>query len=97
MFLTPDGADVSRYSNNLMRLFERLLVRAGIPKLDAHGRKVDVHALRHTVASRCARNGISLIQAQRLLGHSDPKLTARTYSHLEVEDLRPAVEKLHAS
>ncbi|MCK6447904.1 MAG: tyrosine-type recombinase/integrase [Planctomycetes bacterium] len=97
VFLTPDGADVSRYSNNLMRLFERLLVRSGIPKLDAHGRKVDVHALRHTVASRCARNGISLIQAQRLLGHSDPKLTARTYSHLEVEDLRGAVERLHAS
>ncbi|MCC6897527.1 MAG: site-specific integrase [Polyangiaceae bacterium] len=94
VFLTPDGADVSRYSNNLMRLFERLLVRAGIPKLDAHSRKVDVHALRHTVASRCARSGVSLIQAQRLLGHSDPKLTARTYSHLEVEDLRGAIERV---
>ena len=26
------------------------------------------------------------------LGHSDPKLTARVYTHLEVEDLRVAVE-----
>ena len=29
---------------------------------------------------------------QRMLGHSDPKLTARVYTHLEVEDLRAAVE-----
>lgn len=56
VFLTPDGSDVSRHSSNLMRLFERLLVRAGIPRLDAHGRKVDVHAHRHKVASRCARS-----------------------------------------
>ncbi|MCC6406992.1 MAG: site-specific integrase, partial [Planctomycetes bacterium] len=50
---------------------------AGIPKLSAQVRKVDVHTLRHTVAFRCARTGVSLIQAQRLLGHSDRKLTAR--------------------
>jgi hypothetical protein len=29
-----------------------------------------------------------------LLGHSDPKLTARVYSHLALEDLRDAVERL---
>lgn len=40
---------------------------------------------------------VPLVQAQRLLGHSDPKLTARTYSHLEVADLRPAVQKVHVS
>jgi integrase len=32
--------------------------------------------------------------AQRLLGHSDPKLTARIYTHIEVEDLRDAVEAI---
>jgi integrase len=31
---------------------------------------------------------------QRLMGHSDPKLTARVYTHLELEDLRGAVDAL---
>jgi site-specific recombinase XerD len=53
-----------------------------------------VHALRHSFASRLARNGVGLAQAQRLLGHSDPKLTASIYTHLEPEDLREAVEGL---
>ena len=29
---------------------------------------------------------------QRLMGHSDPKLTAQVYTHLDVEDLRKALE-----
>jgi hypothetical protein len=32
--------------------------------------------------------------ARQILGHSDPKLTARVYSHLGVEDLRGAVERM---
>jgi integrase len=47
---------------------------------------------RRTFASRLARTGAGLAQAQRLLGHADPKLTARVYAHLGVEDLRGAVE-----
>ena len=40
-----------------------------------------------------ARRGVPLVMAQRLLGHSDPKLTAQVYTHLDAEDLRGAVEK----
>ena len=40
---------------------------------------------------RLARAGVGLSQAQRLLGHSDPKLTAQAYTHLDAEDLRDAV------
>lgn len=29
---------------------------------------------------------------QRLMGHSAPKLTAQVHTHLDVEDLRRAVE-----
>lgn len=38
-----------------------------------------------------ARRGVPLVVAQRVLGHSDPKLTARAYTHLEAADLRVAV------
>jgi integrase len=41
-----------------------------------------------------ARAGAALVQAQRVLGHSDPKTTARIYTHLDVEDLRAAVQPL---
>ena len=44
--------------------------------------------------TRLARAGAGLVQTQRLLGHSDPKLTAQVYTHLDVEDLRGSVECL---
>jgi integrase len=92
VFLSPDGADWAAYTTNARRLLRRILERAGIERFDSQGRVVDIHALRHTAASRMARRGVPLVVTQRILGHSDPKLTARVYTHLEVEDLRAAVE-----
>lgn len=92
VFRTPEAARWSRPTNNAMRIFDRLLARAEIPRVDAEGRKVDIHALRHTFGSRMARNGAGLVHVQRLMGHSDPKLTAQVYTHLDVEDLRGAIE-----
>jgi integrase len=37
------------------------------------------------------RRGVPLAVAQRVLGHVSPEMTARVYTHLEVEDLRVAV------
>jgi integrase len=53
-----------------------------------------IHSTRHTFASQLGRAGVGLVQAQRLLGHSTPELTAQVYTHLGIEDLRGAVEKL---
>lgn len=92
VFLTPEAGRCMKPTNNAMRLFNRVLKRAGISRLDAEGRKLDIHCLRHTFGSRLARNGVGLVQVQRLMGHSDPKLTAQVYTHLDVEDLRQAVE-----
>ncbi|MCC7170381.1 MAG: site-specific integrase [Planctomycetes bacterium] len=94
IFLTPHGANWMRVSNNANRTLRRLLDRAGIERFDANGRKLDVHALRHSFASRCARRGVGLVLAQRLLGHSTPTLTASVYSHVETADLREAIAKL---
>jgi integrase len=94
VFLTPAGCAFTVASTGAMRVFNRLLIAAGIDRVDAQGRKLDIHALRHSFASRLARRGVPLQMAQRLLGHSDPKLTARIYTHIEVEDLRDAVEAI---
>lgn len=39
-----------------------------------------------------ARCGVPQVVAQRITGHSDPKLTARVYTHFGAEDLRGAVD-----
>jgi integrase len=92
ILLTPDGADHDRATTGMRRLFRRVLERAGIDRKDARGRVIDMHALRHTAASRMARNGVPLVIAQKVLGHASPDMTARVYTHLEVDDLREAVE-----
>ena len=74
-----------------MRIFDRILERAGIDKKNVEG-KLDLHAIRHTALTRFARNGATLSQLQAIAGHSDPKLTMQVYTHLNVEDLRSAVE-----
>jgi len=94
IFLTPMGVPWIENRRNALKRLEAVLVRAEIPKIDERGEKIDIHALRHTFASRLARNGVGLSHAQKLLGHSDPKLTAAIYTHLDTEDLRAAVESL---
>ena len=94
IFLTQKGRPWIDNRHNALRHLRRVLDAAGIPCIDERGEKVDVHSLRHTAASRWARNGVGLAQAQKLLGHSDPKLTASIYTHLDAEDLRSAVESL---
>lgn len=94
VFLTPEGCPWRRPTTNLMRQFDRILEAAGIPKRTPDGRKLDLHGLRTTCATRMARCGVPLVMAQRVLGHADPKLTAAHYTRLEAEDLRPALESM---
>ena len=94
IFLTPRGKPWVDARRNALRLLRETLENAGVLLVDGRGRKVDIHALRHTFASRLARAGVPLQKAQRLLGHSDPKLTAAIYTHLETEDLRDAVDAM---
>jgi len=94
VFLTPEGMPWAQPTTNAGRIFHRVLAAAGIARKDADGRKIDIHALRHSFGSRLARNGVSLVKTQRLMGHSDPKLTESVYTHLDAEDLRDAVEAM---
>ena len=79
---------------NLLRTLNLDLTAAGIPKRDAHGRTVDVHSLRHTFATLLARNGVSPGVAQKLMRHSDIRLTMNTYTHLDLADIAGAVAAL---
>src|SRR5207245_10730028 len=50
------------------------------------------HDLRHTFATELLRQGVDVHRVQRLMRHSDVRVTTGTYAHLLVEDLRAAVD-----
>ena len=54
----------------------------------------NLHATRHTFATRCLRSGISITAVSRLMGHASIKTTADAYAHLAVEDLAAELELL---
>ncbi len=61
---------------------------------DEKGRFADFHANRHTFISRLGRSGVSLMTAQKLARHSDPKLTSNVYDHLERDEKAAAIGTL---
>lgn len=67
---------------NVAKVFGRLRIKAGLPKLR-------IHDLRHQHASLLINNGNSLFIVQQILGHSDPKVTQR-YAHLSSKTLQDA-------
>jgi site-specific recombinase XerD len=69
------------------------LKAAGI-EVKKNGRVVDFHALRTTFGTRMALANVPLALAQRLMRHSDPRLTASVYTVAQLSDLAREVEKL---
>src|SRR5690606_31595497 len=69
-------------------LYYPALQRAGVT------RHLTPHATRHTFATLLARAGVQPAHIQALMGHSDYSVTANTYTHLAVEELRRAIEAI---
>jgi len=71
----PSKIGTSLDASNLRLDFNRVIARAGVPK-------VRFHDLRHTAASLMLNNGIPVIVVSRILGHSKPSITLDIYGHL---------------
>jgi integrase len=67
--------------------FKPALKRAGL-------RHVKVHSLRHSFASLLIAEGCPITEVQRLLGHANPAITLRVYSHFLKGHESGAVEKV---
>ena len=78
----------------LVRIFDRDLKHAGIPKRDERGRTFDVHALRTTFGTLLSRGGVPLRTAQAAMRHSDPSLTANVYTDPRLLDVSGALDAL---
>ncbi len=73
--------------NHISRKFKCACIAAGANK------SIHFHSLRHSFASNLAQKGVSLYIIKELLGHSSIS-TTEIYSHLNIDSLREAVEKL---
>ncbi len=85
VFVVPKG---------LVRILDRDLKLAGIPKRDERGRTLDVHALRHTFGSHLSKGGVAPRTAQAAMRHSDIALTMNVYTDPRLLDVRGALEVL---
>ncbi len=90
----PGEALLFDVPSGLVRILDRDLVAAGIPKRDDRGRTVDVHAMRTTFGTLLSKTGTAPRTAQAAMRHSDIKLTMGVYTDTRLLDVRGAVEKL---
>jgi integrase len=68
-------------------IFQKLVKQAGISN-------VNIHALRHTFATRALEAGIPAKIVSEILGHSTVAITLDLYSHVSVDTKREAIEKM---
>ena len=76
-----------------MKDWHRDLLNAGIEYETSEG-VADFHALRVTFATNLARAGVPLVVAQKLMRHSDPKLTSNVYSRFGTAEVREALSRV---
>ena len=77
-----------------MKVFDKDLAAAGIPKGNDRGEVLDIHGLRMTFNSLMGAAGVPLATRQVLMRHSDPKLTANIYTDIGLFDLDGALASL---
>ena len=68
--------------------FKRVIRKLGFDE------RLRFHSLRHTFATWLVKEGVSLYEVQKLLGHSSIAVT-QVYSHLAASELHGAVNKLN--
>ena len=69
--------------------------RCYYPALEQLGvRKLTPHATRHTFVSMEHRAGADKLTVKRIVGHASGDVTDKIYTHVEIDELRKAVEML---
>ena len=76
----------------LVKILNRDLKLAGIPKIDARGRAIDVHSLRHTFCTWMQMAGVAGRKTQAAMRHSSRALTDDVYTDEESLEVAQAVE-----
>ena len=90
----PADAPLFTVPAGLVKILDRDLRLAGIPKVDERGRTVDVHALRNTFGTLLSKGGVTPRTAQAAMRHSTIDLTMNTYTDPKLLDVAGAMESL---
>jgi integrase len=77
------------HPRNILRMLHMLLERASLPRLRFHD-------LRHSAASLLIAAGVELVEVSMLLGHSELRVTADLYSHLQQQTAATAARHMEA-
>lgn len=85
VFAREDGEPID--PRGLTRHFERLLNRAGLPK-------ICFHDLRHTFATMSLQEGVAVRTIQETLGHHDAGFTMSAYAHVTDKMKQEATDKI---
>lgn len=72
----------SSYDSHLERLCDRIGIK-----------RISMHSLRHTYATRAIEREINPKIVQKLLGHSTLQMTMDRYVHVSPESMHEAIEK----
>ena len=80
--------------NGLVKILNRDLKMAGIPKRDDRGRTIDVHALRTTFGALMSKGGVAPRTAKAAMRHSKIDLTMNVYTDPRLLDVRGALDAL---
>jgi integrase len=86
IFCTKHGKPI--VPRNFLRAFYKVKKDAQIPK------EINLHALRHTYATRLLEQGEDIKVVQELLGHADIKTTGNIYAHVSVDLKKRAADRL---
>ena len=90
----PADTPVFRVPAGLVRILNRDLKLAGIPKRDERGRTVDVHATRYSFGTLLSKGGVPPRTAQAAMRHSTIDLTMNTYTDPKLLDVHGALDVL---
>lgn len=90
----PNAKAFPGMGNRGAKMLQVDLKATSVPYIDKYGRYGDFHAFRQTYGTLGAKAGILLATMQKLMRHSDPKLTANLYTHILVNDKAEELAKL---
>ncbi len=90
VFSAPDGSPL-RHWKFYRQVFKRAVGLAELPSA------LRIHDLRHTCASVLIRDGASIVQVQKQLGHKDASTTLRVYAHMWPDDLDRVADVLETA
>src|SRR5262249_38765462 len=74
--------------------FRTLLKRAGVPYKDLSGRQADFHAIRRSLNTHLAQNGVDAHTRKEIMRHSDLRLTLDVYTDSTALPTAAAIDKL---